>query len=89
MKARADKVAASRAAIAASGIAHLTAQAPGLYLYQKNGFLTVALSIVIAINRVFTKHNAYYCYLLVYIDHLPATDLHKLGATCTRDARDY
>lgn len=32
MKARADKVAESKAAIAASGIAHLTAQAPGLYL---------------------------------------------------------
>lgn len=35
MKARADKVAASRAAIAASGIAHLTAQAPGLYLLEE------------------------------------------------------
>lgn len=32
MKARAAKVVASRAAIAANGIAHLTAQAPGLYL---------------------------------------------------------
>lgn len=35
IKARADKVAASRAAIAASGIAHLMAQAPGLYLTKE------------------------------------------------------
>lgn len=32
IKASAAKVAASKAAIAANGIAHLTAQAPGLYL---------------------------------------------------------
>lgn len=32
MKARAAKVAASSAAIAAKGIAHLMVQAPGLYL---------------------------------------------------------
>lgn len=35
MKARAAKVAASRAAIAAKGTAHRTAQPPGLYLLGK------------------------------------------------------
>lgn len=36
MKASAAKVAASKAAIPTNGIAHLTAQAPGLYLANKN-----------------------------------------------------
>lgn len=65
MKASADKVAASKAAIAASGIAHLTAQAPGLYL--SNSFLIASFLTFIVIAIIFLMHNAVAIYRIAPI----------------------